>query len=116
VHGTVGGAIVNSQFKKGVIEMCVLHIVAQKDIYGFAVIEAISKEIDVNENTIYPILRRLTEQGYFDTFTEATGIGAPRKYYTITNQGRLHLDEYESEWRKFSKGVFNLLGGEKHER
>ncbi|MDD3127057.1 MAG: PadR family transcriptional regulator [Candidatus Izemoplasmatales bacterium] len=106
----------NSQFKKGVIEMCVLHIVAQKDIYGFAVIEAISKEIDVNENTIYPILRRLTEQGYFDTFTEATGIGAPRKYYTITNQGRLHLDEYESEWRKFSKGVFNLLGGEKHER
>ena len=106
----------NSQFKKGIIEMCVLHVVAQKDIYGFAVIESISKEIDVNENTIYPILRRLTEQGYFDTYTEATGIGAPRKYYTITDLGRSHLHEYESEWTKFLKGVFNLLGGENNER
>ena len=48
----------NTQFKKGVIEMCVLKLVSQKDMYGFEVIETISKEIDVNENTIYPILRR----------------------------------------------------------
>jgi len=102
----------NSQFKKGIIEMCVLDIVAKKDYYGFAVIEALSKEIDVNENTIYPILRRLTDQGYFDTYSENTKIGAPRKYYRITDSGKQRLGEQESEWRRFLKGVLNLLGGE----
>jgi PadR family transcriptional regulator PadR len=105
----------NSQFKKGIIEMCVLHIVAQKDLYGFAVIEEVSKEIDVNENTIYPILRRLTDQEYFSTYTEPTKIGAPRKYYSITTEGKKKLEEQEHEWKQFMKGVLNLLGGNIHE-
>jgi PadR family transcriptional regulator PadR len=106
----------NSQFKKGIIEMCVLDVVSKKDLYGFAVIEAMSKEIDVNENTIYPILRRLTDQGYFSTYSEPTKIGAPRKYYSITDSGKIKLVEYETEWRQFIKGVVNLLGGQQNEK
>jgi len=102
---------VNSQFKKGIIEMCVMAVVSRKDMYGFAVIEEIAKEIDVNENTIYPILRRLTAQGVFDTYMEPTGIGAPRKYYRITDLGRNKTREYADEWSKFLTGVFRLLGG-----
>lgn len=101
----------NSQFKKGIIEMCVMAVVSRKDMYGFAVIEEIAKEIDVNENTIYPILRRLTAQGVFDTYMEPTGIGAPRKYYRITELGRNKTREYADEWSKFLSGVFRLLGG-----
>ncbi|MFA5007006.1 MAG: PadR family transcriptional regulator [Candidatus Izemoplasmatales bacterium] len=101
----------NSQFKKGIIEMCVMAVVSRKDMYGFAVIEEIAKEIDVNENTIYPILRRLTAQGVFDTYMEPTGIGAPRKYYRITDLGRNKTREYADEWSKFLTGVFRLLGG-----
>lgn len=101
----------NSQFKKGIIEMCVMAVVSRKDMYGFAVIEEIAKEIDVNENTIYPILRRLTAQGVFDTYMEPTGIGAPRKYYRITELGRNKTREYADEWSKFLTGVFRLLGG-----
>ncbi|MDD4988643.1 MAG: PadR family transcriptional regulator [Candidatus Izemoplasmatales bacterium] len=101
----------NAQFKKGIIEMCVMHLVEQQPMYGFEVIESLAKDIDVNENTIYPILRRLTDQGYFSTYTEATNIGAPRKYYRITESGKDRMEEYRKEWNRFLKGVFRILEG-----
>ncbi len=101
----------NSQFKKGIIEMCVLKIISRKDMYGFELIENISREIEVNENTIYPILRRLTKQELFDTYTESTSIGAPRKYYTLTTLGKEKLNEYEDEWKAFLDSVYRILGG-----
>jgi PadR family transcriptional regulator PadR len=101
----------NSQFKKGIIEMCVMAVIARRDMYGFEVIEEVAKEIDVNENTIYPILRRLTAAGYFETYMEPTGIGAPRKYYRITETGKRKTREYADEWSRFLAGVFRLLGG-----
>ncbi|PKK96492.1 MAG: PadR family transcriptional regulator [Tenericutes bacterium HGW-Tenericutes-3] len=101
----------NTQFKKGILEMCILSIIKQRDMYGYEVIEKLSTDIDVNENTVYPILRRLTGQGLFDTYMEQTNIGAPRKYYKITALGNDKLQEYETEWTSFLKGVFKLLGG-----
>ncbi|MBU1145372.1 MAG: PadR family transcriptional regulator [Firmicutes bacterium] len=109
----------NSQFKKGVIEMCVINLISKQDMYGFEVIETLSKEIDVNENTIYPILRRLTNQGYFMTYMDTDSlkkIGAPRKYYKLTALGQTRNVEYENEWSKFLKGVFNILGGKTYEK
>ena len=106
----------NSQFKKGVIEMCVLKMISRKDMYGFEVIETISKEIDVNENTIYPILRRLTKQEFFETYTESMSVGAPRKYYKITEIGKEQLYMYEEDWGKFLKSVFRILGGTTDEK
>lgn len=105
----------NTQFKKGIIEMCVIHMIQEKDMYGFEVIDSLSKAIDVNENTVYPILRRLTDQGFFETYSEATNIGAPRKYYRITTKGGVKMVEYQKEWNTFLKGVSRILGGEKHE-
>lgn len=105
----------NTQFKKGIVEMCILSILSKKDMYGFEVIDTLSKEIDVNENTVYPILRRLTGQGLFETYMEQTNIGAPRKYYRMTGLGKSKLKEYETEWRSFLEGVFKLLGGSTHE-
>jgi len=103
----------NSQFKKGIIEMCVMSLISEKDMYGFEVIETLAKEIDVNENTVYPILRRLTVQGFFSTYLSSTGIAAPRKYYKITATGSEKVKEYQEEWSSFLKAVFNILGGNK---
>ena len=89
--------------------MCVLDLVRRRDMYGFEVIETLSKSIDVNENTIYPILRRLTQQGYFSIRTEATSLGAPRKYFCITNKGKERLEECRHEWDEFLQGVFRIL-------
>lgn len=106
----------NSQFKRGIIEMCVLKMISREDMYGFQLIETISKEVEVNENTVYPILRRLTKQGLFDTYSKSMSIGAPRKYYTLTDEGTLKLGKYEDEFKKFLDGVYRILGGSKNEK
>ncbi|MCF7932235.1 MAG: PadR family transcriptional regulator [Acholeplasmataceae bacterium] len=101
----------NSQFRKGILEMCVLALINRHDMYGFEVIETLASSIPVNENTIYPILRRLTGQALFETYEEQTNIGAPRKYYRITQTGKERLASYENEWTSFLKGVFEVMGG-----
>ena len=106
----------NTQFKKGILELCILSLIDQKDMYGFEVIETLAKEIDVNENTVYPILRRLTKQNYFETYEKQTQLGAPRKYYKIRPEGVSKLKEYEQQWTSFLKGVFKILGGHINEK
>lgn len=102
----------NAQFKKGIIEICVLKVMEDEDLCGFDVIEKLSKEIPVNENTIYPLLRRLTKQEYFETYKVPSPVGAPKKYYKITKLGTKKLQEYLLEWKQFIKGVFRILEGD----
>lgn len=101
----------NTQFKKGILELCILKIISEEDMYGFEVINKLSSILDVNENTIYPILRRLTTQKLFTTYQKESNLGAPRKYYKITNLGNKKLDTYLNEWSDFLKNVNNILGG-----
>ena len=111
VQYTIRRQMMNTQFKKGIVEMCVLSLMEKKDLYGFEVIEALAKAIDVNENTVYPILRRLTSQQLFTTYVEQTSLGAPRKYYHLTDLGKKRLDAYKKEWQSFLRGVHRILGG-----
>ncbi len=101
----------NSQFKKGIIELCVIAVIAKKDMYGYEVIDTISSVLDVNENTIYPILRRLTEQDLLENYIVTTAIGAPRKYYRLTPKGIKRFEELRQEWVSFLGGVVQLIGG-----
>lgn len=101
----------NSQFKKGIIELCVIAVIAKKDMYGYEVIDTISSVLDVNENTIYPILRRLTEQDLLENYMVTTAIGAPRKYYRLTQKGIKRFEELRQEWVSFLGGVVQLIGG-----
>ena len=55
----------NPQFKKGVLELIVLESVRNRDMYGYELVTEVSKVIDVNEGTIYPLLKRLTNEHYF---------------------------------------------------
>lgn len=105
----------NSQFKRGIIELCVLKVISEEDRSSFEVIESLGKKIDVNENTIYPILRRLTNQNYFETYTKSSTVGAPRKYYKITPLGVEKLEEFQKEWKHFLNNVLTILGGNKNE-
>lgn len=99
----------NSQFKKGVVEICVLSLVSEKDRYGYELIEAISQEIEISEGTVYPILRRLTKEGYFETYLEESTGGPPRKYYKITKEGKKACTDMKNEWAHFSEQVRRLL-------
>ncbi len=105
----------NTQLKKGILEMCILYVINEKDMYGFEVIERLAKDIDVNENTVYPILRRLTAQELFIIYEKQTNLGAPRKYYQITELGKQRLEENITEWKTFLNGVFKIVGGKINE-
>ncbi|MBU1144521.1 MAG: PadR family transcriptional regulator [Firmicutes bacterium] len=107
----------NAQFKRGIIELCVLSELVQEDMYGYMIINNISKHLDVNENTIYPILRRLTNEDYFTTYLEESNIGAPRKYYKVTEKGFRYYLSLRNEWDEFIGGVYQILnkGGKKSE-
>ena len=58
----------NVQFKKGVLELIVLVAVSKKDMYGYELVAEVSKVVSVNEVTIYPLLKRLTNEKYFETY------------------------------------------------
>lgn len=102
----------NTQFNKGVIEMCVLALVSQRDFYGYELVETISKKIEISEGTIYPILRRLTSEKYFETYLKESSEGPPRKYYRMTSLGKQETQSLLSSWTKFTEDVqFIIKGG-----
>ena len=106
----------NIQFKKGVLELCVLSMLEQKDCYGYELVEEISKKIDMSDGTIYPLLRRLKDEGYFTTYLQESQEGPPRKYYKITDEGRRIKGELVSEWTEFVNGVNIIIhGGDRDE-
>ena len=107
----------NSQFKRGIVELCVLAELVQEDMYGYSIINIISEHLDVNENTIYPILRRLTKEDYFTTYLKESNQGAPRKYYKVTDKGFNYYLELRNSWDHFIGGVYEILnkGGKNDE-
>ncbi|MGL4523276.1 MAG: PadR family transcriptional regulator [Bacilli bacterium] len=101
----------STQFKKGVLEICVLAKIAQKDMYGYEIVQSISEIIEVNEGTIYPILRRLTKEGYFETYMRESSEGPARKYYGITPVGLKWLVLAVKDYRDFNTKVNLILEG-----
>ena len=84
-------------------------MVEEKDMYGYELVEKVSKVVDVSEGTIYPILKRLTNEGYFETYTKESTEGPIRKYYHITSLGIKIMQEELEEWQKFSKSVNDFI-------
>ena len=105
----------NPQFKKGVLELIVLVSVSNRDMYGYELVEEVSKVIDVNEGTIYPLLKRLTNEHYFETYLRESTEGPPRKYYHLTAAGILYRNSLKAEWTEFSTSVNNFLEVHKNE-
>ncbi len=99
----------NIQFKKGVLELCVLALLNRKDYYGYELVRTISENIAISEGTIYPLLRRLSMEGYFETYLKESAEGPPRKYYRITEHGTKSKELLEAEWTEFIRGVNALL-------
>jgi PadR family transcriptional regulator, regulatory protein PadR len=96
---------VNVQLKKGILELCVLAVLDRKDCYGYELVNEISKNIEISEGTIYPILRRLNQEGYFITYLQESQEGPPRKYYKLTDTGRHVKNESIKEWLALAEGV-----------
>ena len=99
----------NTQFRKGIIEMCVFALINQKDMYGYEIVQSLAEFTEINEGTIYPILRRITKEGYFTTYLKESSSGPARKYYAITPLGKMFLSDLKKEWKDISQMVEMIL-------
>ena len=101
----------NAQYKKGVLELCVLKLIQQDDLYVYETVQKVSFYIEVTESTIYPLLRRLTKEGYLSTYNRESNEGPPRKYYSMTVEGEVYLATLIREWNQMVDSVQRLLKG-----
>lgn len=99
----------DTQIKKGLLDLCVLSFLIDKDMYGYEIVQSISKSIEVSEGTIYPILRRLSKEGYFETYIVESNEGPARKYYRITALGIEFYKKQLSSWEKLKNGMDSIL-------
>lgn len=99
----------DTQFKKGVLELCVLSILQKKDYYGYELVQKISKTISISEGTIYPLLRRLQKEGLLKTYFRESSEGPSRKYYQLTKKGKEREKELKSEWKSFDVKIKELM-------
>ena len=101
----------NTQFKKGALELCVLSQLVQGDKYGYELTERISDLMSIASGTLYPILRKLKEEDYVTTYLVESESGPARKYYKLTDKGNQHQAEVKREWESFVEAVNQLLEG-----
>jgi len=102
----------NIQFKKGVLELCVLSLLGDGDRYGYELANSITEVISISDGTIYPILRRLKTEGYVTTYLQESTEGPPRKYYKLSKLGEKEKNKLKVEWFDFIKQINTLLEGE----
>lgn len=109
-----GGDYLNVQFKKGVLELCVLVLLNHKDRYGYELVQNISNRFQISEGSVYPLLRRLTKEGYFTTYLKESTEGPSRKYYHLTEHGDVYMRQLIQEWKEFSKAVNHIIEEGEH--
>lgn len=94
------------------LDAVVLSTVAQEGTYGYKITQDVRAIMDVSESTLYPVLRRLQKDGYLETFDKECA-GRNRRYYQITANGMIRLDQLRREWLDCRKNLNTiLLGGE----
>ena len=103
----------NIQYKKGVLELCVLSLLHGKDRYGYEISEFLAEKIDIADGTVYPILRKLKSDGLVTTYLSEESGGPPRKYYSLTRLGRETYQADRADYLGFAKTVEEILAEEK---
>ena len=99
------------QLRKGVLDMCVLALLARQDGYAYDIASRLADEIGMGEGTIYPLMRRMQADGLVRTYLEESSSGPPRKYYQLTKAGHAALASQKTEWNAFTTAVARVLEG-----
>ena len=100
-----------SQLRRGVLELCILQVLSEEPSYGYEIVTTLAElgPLAANENTVYPLLRRLKADGLLETFLRESPSGPPRQYYRLTADGRKRLSALHKEWQAMSGAVAECL-------
>lgn len=104
---------VNRNLVSGSTSMLLLQLLSEKDMYGYEMIDTLSKRsnniFELKVGTLYPLLHSMVKSGYLSTFEEQAN-GKLRKYYQITESGSRYLGKLMEEWRTHADVVDMLIG------
>ena len=110
---------INSDLIRGHIDTIILKILLDGDNYGYEIMKAVSinsgNEYELKEPSLYTSLKRLEKQGHIRSYWGDESQGGRRKYYSITDSGRIVFENALSEWLSAQKIINRLLqGGNEH--
>jgi PadR family transcriptional regulator PadR len=111
-HGQDGaGTPRQTQLLRGVLDLCLLSLIAERPRYGYELIEGLAESGLglVGEGSIYPLLARLERTGLVDTYRAPSTNGPLRKYYRITDAGHAELTQGCDTWVHFAAAISPLL-------
>lgn len=105
---------VTTALLRGTLEYCVLALVAEEELYSTELLRRISDELQLtaSEGAMYPLLSRLRKSGKIASGWRESASGPPRRYYTLTPEGALVLNQFRERWATFRSGVDRILGTE----
>jgi len=100
-----------TQLRKGLLELCIVNLLAQGELYGYDLVKRVTaiRGVVVTEGTIYPLLSRLRKAGLLDTRSEESPNGPARKYYRLTPAGEQTRQLMNACWRDIEIGVDGLI-------
>ena len=102
----------NSQYKKGVLDLCVLSLLHRRDCYGYEISDFLSGHIDVADGTVYPLLRKLKNEGLLTTYLQEESGGPPRRVLRASPGPRSgNLSKQQSRISEIRQGGGNFIGG-----
>ena len=110
----VGDEPITTALLRGTLEYCVLALLAERELYSTELLRRISDELQLtaSEGAMYPLLSRLRNSGRIASDWRESTSGPPRRYYTLTPEGALALNQFRARWTAFRSGVDRILGTE----
>ncbi|MCB2212394.1 PadR family transcriptional regulator [bacterium] len=106
---------VRRELKRGTIELVLLTMLDGEDRYGYDIVSTLERRggdfFQIKEGTLYPVLYRLEDDGYIESYRDNPKRGVPRKYYKLTDKGRIRLGDLQKEWQAFRDIVDGFIAG-----
>lgn len=101
----------DTQLMKGILEGCVLAVIAKKETYGYEILTCMEQVgfDNLGEGTLYPVLTRLDKNGYISCRKAKSPLGPIRKYYSITESGMQRLESFKESYIKLSQSTNRIL-------
>ena len=99
-----------TQLRKGLLELAILNSLGAGPLYGYDIVRRLG-DVDslvITEGTVYPILSRLRNEKYVETYIEESSSGPPRKYYRLTGNGREELKRMNQHWQRLHEAIGEL--------
>lgn len=108
-----GDSTILTHLRRGALEHCVLALLDGEPRYGLEIARRLGDDrvLLAGEGTLYPLLARLRRQGLVDTDWVESTAGPPRRYYSLTAEGRVALASFKRTWKTFRDAVDATLQG-----